>query len=67
MRILLAGAGGVGGAFAAIAARRDFYEAIVIADHDLAKAEARRRPLSGAGRRAPTTQAARRTGDVQAM
>lgn len=40
MRILLVGAGGVGGAFAAIAARRDFFERIVVADHDLAKAEA---------------------------
>ncbi len=39
MRILLVGAGGVGGAFAAIAARRDFYEAIVVADHDLVRAE----------------------------
>ena len=39
MRILLVGAGGVGSAFAAIAARRDFYEAIVIADHDAASAE----------------------------
>ncbi len=39
MKILLIGAGGVGGAFAAIAARRDFYEAIVIADYDLARAE----------------------------
>jgi saccharopine dehydrogenase (NAD+, L-lysine-forming) len=39
VRILLVGAGGVGGAFAAIAARRDFYEAIVIADYDLARAE----------------------------
>jgi len=39
MRILLVGAGGVGGAFAAIAARRDFFEAIVIADYDLASAE----------------------------
>ncbi|MXG88010.1 saccharopine dehydrogenase family protein [Nocardioides flavescens] len=39
MRILLVGAGGVGGAFGAIAARRDFYEAIVVADYDLAKAE----------------------------
>lgn len=34
MRILLVGAGGVGGAFAAIAARRDFFDALVIADHD---------------------------------
>ncbi|HQR25709.1 MAG TPA: saccharopine dehydrogenase C-terminal domain-containing protein [Nocardioides sp.] len=40
MRILLVGAGGVGAAFAAIAARRDFYEAIVIADYDLTRAEA---------------------------
>ena len=40
MRILLVGAGGVGGAFAAIAARRDFFERIVVADYDLAKAEA---------------------------
>jgi saccharopine dehydrogenase (NAD+, L-lysine forming) len=39
MRILLVGAGGVGGAFAAIAARRDFYDALVVADHDGAKAE----------------------------
>ncbi len=39
MRILLVGAGGVGGAFAAIAARRDFFEAIVIADYNEARAE----------------------------
>jgi len=39
MRILLIGAGGVGGAFAAIAARRDFYETVVVADYDLARAE----------------------------
>ncbi len=39
MRILLVGAGGVGSAFAAIAARRPFFEAIVLADHDLARAE----------------------------
>jgi len=39
MRILLVGAGGVGSAFAAIAARRDFFETIVVADHDLARAE----------------------------
>ncbi|MCW2834753.1 MAG: ATP-binding protein [Nocardioides sp.] len=38
MRVLLIGAGGVGSAFAAIAARRDFYEAIVIADFDEARA-----------------------------
>ncbi len=39
MRILLVGAGGVGGAFAAIAARRDFYDAIVIADYDESRAQ----------------------------
>jgi saccharopine dehydrogenase (NAD+, L-lysine forming) len=38
MRILLVGAGGVGGAFAAIAARRQFFEAIVVADYDAARA-----------------------------
>jgi saccharopine dehydrogenase (NAD+, L-lysine-forming) len=39
VRILLVGAGGVGGAFAAIAARRDFFETIVVTDYDLARAE----------------------------
>jgi saccharopine dehydrogenase (NAD+, L-lysine forming) len=33
MRILLVGAGGVGSAFCAIAARRDFFESIVVADY----------------------------------
>jgi saccharopine dehydrogenase (NAD+, L-lysine forming) len=39
VRILLIGAGGVGAAFAAIAARRDFFETVVVADYDLARAE----------------------------
>ena len=39
MRILLVGAGGVGAAFTAIAARRDFFETIVVSDYDLARAE----------------------------
>jgi saccharopine dehydrogenase (NAD+, L-lysine-forming) len=39
MRILLVGAGGVGGAFTAIAARRSFFDTIVIADYDAARAE----------------------------
>ncbi len=39
MRILLIGSGGVGDAFARIAARRGFFEACVVADHDLARAE----------------------------
>ncbi|MGH8867889.1 MAG: saccharopine dehydrogenase family protein [Actinomycetes bacterium] len=39
MRVLLVGAGGVGAAAAAIARRRAFFEALVIADYDLARAE----------------------------
>jgi saccharopine dehydrogenase-like NADP-dependent oxidoreductase len=39
MRILLVGAGGVGGAITSIAARRAFVERLVVADHDLARAE----------------------------
>jgi saccharopine dehydrogenase (NAD+, L-lysine-forming) len=38
MRILVVGTGGVGAAVAPIAARRDFYETIVFADYDEAKA-----------------------------
>jgi saccharopine dehydrogenase (NAD+, L-lysine-forming) len=34
MRILVVGSGGVGSALAPIAARRDFYEHVVFADHD---------------------------------
>ncbi len=40
MRILLVGAGGVGSAAAAIAARRDFFEHFVVADSDVQKAHA---------------------------
>jgi saccharopine dehydrogenase (NAD+, L-lysine forming) len=39
VRILLVGAGGVGAAFASIAARRDFFDTVVVADHDAASAE----------------------------
>ena len=38
MRILLIGAGGVGSAFCGIAARRDFFEACVVADYDESRA-----------------------------
>jgi saccharopine dehydrogenase-like NADP-dependent oxidoreductase len=38
MRILLVGAGGVGSAFTAIAARRDFFERCVVADYDESRA-----------------------------
>jgi len=40
MRILVVGAGGVGSAFAPIAARRAFFERIVVADYDASRAEA---------------------------
>ena len=39
MRILLVGAGGVGSAFTAIAARRDFFEQVVVADYDIRRAQ----------------------------
>jgi len=40
MRVLIVGAGGVGSSAALIAARRDFYDQIVVADYDLARADA---------------------------
>jgi saccharopine dehydrogenase-like NADP-dependent oxidoreductase len=39
MRILLIGAGGVGDAIAKIAARRSFFETIIVSDYDLGRAE----------------------------
>jgi saccharopine dehydrogenase-like NADP-dependent oxidoreductase len=39
VKILLVGAGGVGSAFCAIAARRDFFEGVVVADHAVERAE----------------------------
>lgn len=39
MRILVIGCGGVGASFAPIVGRRDFYEHIVFADYDLARAQ----------------------------
>ena len=39
MRLLLVGSGGVGDAFARIAARRDFFDGLVVADYDLGRAE----------------------------
>jgi saccharopine dehydrogenase (NAD+, L-lysine forming) len=39
MRVLLVGAGGVGAAFCAIAARRDFFDSVVVADYDVGRAE----------------------------
>ncbi|MGZ4594322.1 MAG: saccharopine dehydrogenase family protein [Actinomycetes bacterium] len=39
MRVLVVGAGGVGSAAVGIAARRDFFEAMVVADYDLQRAQ----------------------------
>lgn len=50
MRVLLVGAGGVGTAITRIAARRPFFEAMVVADYDLARAEAAVAALGGDGR-----------------
>ncbi|MCM2410804.1 saccharopine dehydrogenase C-terminal domain-containing protein [Streptomyces sp. RKAG290] len=40
MRVLLVGAGGVGTAITRIAARRDFFDHMVVADYDVSRAEA---------------------------
>ncbi|MEU1837617.1 saccharopine dehydrogenase family protein [Micromonospora chersina] len=48
MRILLVGAGGVGSAAVSIAARRSFFETMVVADHDPARAA---RAVAGHGDR----------------
>ncbi|MGH9173122.1 MAG: saccharopine dehydrogenase NADP-binding domain-containing protein, partial [Vicinamibacterales bacterium] len=39
MRILLVGSGGVGDAFARIAADREFFDTMVVADYDQGRAE----------------------------
>ena len=62
MRILLVGAGGVGSAFTAIAARRDFFELCVVADYDEARVtqggrRAGGRPVRGRARSTPPTPA----------
>ncbi|HEU0040846.1 MAG TPA: saccharopine dehydrogenase C-terminal domain-containing protein [Jiangellaceae bacterium] len=46
MRILLAGAGGVGSALVGIAARRRFFDQLVVTDHDLDRAQ---RAVTAAG------------------
>jgi len=49
MRILLVGAGGVGSAAVRIAARRDFFEHMIVADYDPARAEAAVAAVDGVG------------------
>ncbi|WP_034271977.1 saccharopine dehydrogenase family protein [Actinospica robiniae] len=55
MRILLVGAGGVGGAIVRIAARRDYFEQMTVADYDPARAEA----AAAAGNAADSAHAGR--------
>jgi saccharopine dehydrogenase-like NADP-dependent oxidoreductase len=49
MRILLIGAGGVGTAVVAIAARRAFFDALLVADHDLGRAQRAVAAVAGRG------------------
>jgi saccharopine dehydrogenase-like NADP-dependent oxidoreductase len=49
VRILLVGAGGVGGAIVRIAARRSFFEHMVVADYDPARATAAVAAVDGVG------------------
>ncbi|MCC5579016.1 saccharopine dehydrogenase NADP-binding domain-containing protein [Microtetraspora sp. AC03309] len=51
MRVLLVGAGGVGTAITRIAARRSFFDHMVVADYDLSRAEAAVAALGEAGTR----------------
>ena len=46
MRVLIVGAGGVGSAAVGIAARRSFFEAMVVADHDVRRAQRALEPYS---------------------
>ena len=58
MRILVVGAGGVGSAVVPIAARRSFYEQVVVADYDPVRAERAIARLAGDPRRWPASTAA---------
>jgi saccharopine dehydrogenase-like NADP-dependent oxidoreductase len=49
VRILLVGSGGVGDAFARIAARRSFFETVVVSDYDPARAERTVAAVTGGG------------------
>ncbi|MEO3892258.1 saccharopine dehydrogenase C-terminal domain-containing protein [Nonomuraea sp. B5E05] len=65
MRILLVGSGGVGTAITSIAARRPFFEHMVVADYDLSRAEAAIAALDG--RAARFTPARIDAGDTAAV
>ncbi|MFL5672649.1 MAG: saccharopine dehydrogenase family protein [Chloroflexota bacterium] len=67
MRILVVGAGGVGSAVVPIAARRDFFERMVIADYDVGRAEAATGRLPDDGRLIAARVDASRPEDVAAL
>ena len=63
MRVLVVGAGGVGTAVARIAARRDFVEHLVVADHDLTRGrnEPPKPPVTDSRRSSSTPPTSRRS------
>ena len=65
MRVLMVGAGGVGDAAARIAVERDFFEAWVVADYDVERAERTVEAARGQAHRHVEVVGARgeRTGD----
>lgn len=67
MRILVVGAGGVGSAVAPIAARRDFFEHVVMADYDAARAQRVVDRLGGDARFSATRVDASKADDVAAL
>jgi saccharopine dehydrogenase (NAD+, L-lysine-forming) len=66
VRVLVLGAGGVGSAVVGIARRRDFFEAMVVADYDQARAERAVASVSGDKRFAAARIDASRADDVAA-
>ncbi len=67
MRILVVGAGGVGAAIAAIAERREFFDHMVLADVDLARAERAVSRLTEGGRFAAADVDASDAGSVACL
>ena len=67
MRILVIGAGGVGSAVVPIAARRDFFERMVIADYDLSRAQRALERVAGDARFASARVDASMTDDIAAL
>jgi saccharopine dehydrogenase (NAD+, L-lysine-forming) len=67
MRILVIGAGGVGSAVVPIAARRDFFEAMIVADYDATRAERAIASFAGDARFAAARVDASKTDEVAAL